>query len=481
MTEQQSTALETLQSCQAFLLSCRKEMEAARKDPHVRQWEKINFDQFSHLFLALNIPTDLNRASRALPKVSKELQKIITRLDNDINNLLAEIKLGGKAESTVMKEARRIESHCRQDTAEMLKQLTQYRTMLHEATCTLQENFTMHSLVPLVREQLSGKKRNLFDSGYEVYLIINGEQDREIETTNLINMHTFFDQAAAWQKKITEYEMPELAPIAAGLMEQQFSLCQEGLAQVKLTVNLLASLFGKEAASLDEFKQHISQLTTKGVTEMLNRIPDLTNELSACLRNFAAKKFLLQELEKVELLAENCQQFFNDISTQFIPFLQQEMAKERNILNPQTLATSRAKSYFKGMRGIWRIIRMIYKGLAGSPLISQQQLQEILAKALHDCHIFFTDQGKDAAQLHHYIKEPFRDFSSPFPAKELSSLLQRTLLTYTAVLQKVFFRFRATYPDSDRKPPRLGRLSTKIEVGIEYLQNYQKKTEKMLE
>lgn len=480
MPEEQHPALTIINRCQEFLGSCRAELKAVKNDPYGKQWQKINIDAMAATLKALGISPHLRQARDKYPKLERQLLAAIIHHENDFKNLLTEINHRQSTSKTDITEAQRISNHCQQETPPLLKQLKKYRAILRQASLTLQENLTIHSLSPLAREQLSGKKRNLFNSGFEVYLIVNGEQDEAIANTDLVNMYTFFDRAALWQKKITAYKLPDLAATAASLVKQQLELCQEGLSQVKLAVNLMEQLFAKELTAFHLFKKKLATLQEKPVADILALLPDFTEELSSCLRNFAAKKFLLQELSKVELLQENCEQFFTDIQDYFVPYLVEEIAKDRSIINPQTLAISRSKSYFKGAKGMWRTIRLLGLALGGYPPISPSQLEEKLFHGLADCHLYFSAQDTDAMDLQQYISQPFKDYASPFPAQELTLLLQRTLLTYSAILQKVFIRFKANHPDSDRTPPTLGRLNAKLEIGIDYLQSYQKKSEKML-
>ncbi len=478
MTKHQD-AIRILNKCQKFLTSCRQEAISISKDPHVLQWQEVNIDSFMEIITALGLPITLRQTRDKYPAMAKELLASVTSQDNSINNLLADVKHGGQNEKSILAQAKQINRHC-QTITPFLKKLQSCRGDLQQASITLKENLSMHTLLPIARGQVTGKKRGLLESGYEVYLTITQDQNTDIETTTLVNMYSFFERAAAGQKKVAEYERPSLPPIAMGMVEQYLYLCQEGFSQVKLLIDLMNTLFAREFKNFNTLQHNIKALKERNVTDILSNVPQISEELSACLRNFSAKKFLLQELSKAEVLLENCEDFFIGLKNYFIPYLHTEISKGNSILNPHTLAISRSKSYFKGLIGMWRVIRMMLFSFSGNPIISQKQLEEKLHQGLADCHMFYSQETNNASALQQYIASIFEELSSPFPGAELTNLFHKSLFTYSAILQKVFIRYRPTREDEDIKAATLGRLSSKIEIATDSLQKYQEKSEKMM-
>ncbi len=467
-----------LQEAQAILSKCTKKLSTYQKEAReisvnkdVIAWQKVNIDSFTDIIEALGLPDDLRQSRDNYPGIASNVLREIRTLQNNIANLEADINLGSPIPVVeAMTQARKIQQQTN-NLSPAMEQLRKCKVGLESSSIALKKNLNLQTLLPLARASATGKKKSVFETGFEIYLITT--RDEGFEEEGQINMYTYFTKATLLQKKIAKPMADNLPPLAYSMVSQQLRLCHEALQEVKDFVLFVENYVKKDIKNISIFHSQLAEVTNKPLTDILFNIPAETEKVGACIRDFTHKKFLLEELDRAAQLLLMVEQFFQIFKDYFIDYLHEQSHQKNGLLNPETLAKARASSYFKGITGIFRMIRIFLGSFNKQDAITEEILAEKLHSILQNCTIFFGHGEDDQQEVTTFLETYFANYTSPFPHDELLDVSRKCLSTFGMLLQKVMFRYKADHNNVNTYS--LGRLSGKIEVRMSNLQKYRKK------
>lgn len=467
-----------LQEAQDILNECHKKLSIFQREVRkisvskdVMAWQKVNIDSFTNIIEALGLPDDLQQSRDNYPTIASNVLKEIRTLQNNIANLEADIKLGSPIPVTeAMAQARKIQQQTT-NLSPAMKQLHKCKVGLESSSIALKKNLNLQTLLPLARESATGKKKSVFETGFEIYLITT--RDVGFEEEGQTNMYTYFNKATLLQKKVGEIVTDNLSPMAHSMVSQQLRLCHDALQEVKDFVLFIENYVKKDIKNISIFHTQLAEVTNKPLTDILFNIPAETEKVGACIRDFTHKKFLLEELDRAAQLLLMVEQFFQIFKDHFLDYLHEQSHQQNSLLNPETLAKARASSYFKGLKGIFRMIRIFFGSFNQKDIITREILEDKLHNILQNCSIFFSKGEDNQQKMTTFLETYFANYTSPFPHDELIDVSQKCLSTFGMLLQKVMSKYKA---DQDNvNTYSLGRLSGKIEVRMSNLQKYRKK------
>lgn len=463
-------AKDLLNQCDKKLRTYRNEAVEISKNKDVIAWQKVNIDSFLDIIAGLGLPSDLRQSRDTYPDIARAVLHEITSLQNSIANLEADINLGPLPADKAILEAKKIEKQI----SEILPSVTELRkckTGLVSSSIALKKNLNLTTLLPLAREQATGQKKSVFETGFSIFLLTS--KDPGFAEENQVNMYSFFDKATYMQKKLTEIDVNGLSQISASMVNHQIGICHDGLQEVKDFIIFIENYVKKDTDNINIFNTQLAEVTHQPLTDILFNIPTETEKVGACIRDFTHKKFLLEEIDRAAQLLIMIEQFCELLNHHFLNYLVEQESVENGLLNPATLATTRATSYFGGFYGFIRIVRLFLGSFTQKNVISLEILQEKLQAILENCALFFVNAKEGNEKITEFIESYFEQYSAPFPHNELVDVARKSLITYGTILEKVMYRFSVEKENTNTYS--LGRLSNKIEVRMTNLGKYREK------
>jgi hypothetical protein len=462
-----------LSQCKKKLATFKEQAKEISRNKDVQAWQKVNIDSFLDVIEGLGLPGNLRQSRDSYPEIAQTVLKEITTIQNNIENLDADIKLGPLPASEAIIQAKKIKQQIAQLFPAMEK-LLYCKNNLESSSKALKENLSLKTLLPLARDMATGKKKSVFETGFKIYLITTRETDFA-EEEDQVNMYSYFDQAALLQKKIEALSTDGISSMAASMVNQQLRLCTEGLQEVKDFILFIEHYVEKDMENINIFHAKLAEVTRQPLTDILFNIPAETENVGACIRDFTHKKFLLEEIDRAVQLLLMIDQFYQIVKDHFLDYLRKQNSLENGLLNPLTLSQVRANNYFSGITGTWRMIRLLIGSVNTEETLSEEILQRKLQDLLENCTDFFGYEENDPKNISTFIESYFKQYNTPFPHDELIEIAKKCLITYGTILEKVMFKFKAETDNNKTKNYSLGRLSGKIEVRTTNLKKYRKK------
>lgn len=463
-------AKDILSQCKKKLTTFKLEAKEISANKDVQAWQKVNIDSFVDIIESLGLPDDLRQSRDTYPTIAANVLKEITTLKNNIDNVEADLRLGPIPATEAISLAQKIQ----QQTAQLVpatKQLQICKTSLESSSITLKNNLNLHTLLPLARDLATGKKKSIFETGFTIYLITAREPGFAEE--GQVNMYTYFDKSSLLKKKIDQIDTTGLSKMNNSMISQQVRLCQDALQEVRDFILFIEKYVEKDIENINIFHTQLAQVTKKPLTDILFNVPSEIEKVGACIRDFTHKKFLIEELDRAAQLLLMVEQFYTILKDHFLDYLHEQSHLENGLLNPGTLAKARTNSYFQGLHGIWRMIRIFLSSFSQANVISAEILEEKLQDILNNCSHFFGHDEKDQQQIATFLDTYFAEYNTPFPHDELLDLAKKCLITFGTIQQKVMFRYKLATEEGNNFS--LGRLSGKIEVRMSNLKKYRKK------
>ena len=463
-------AKDILNQCELKLSTFRKQAKEISRNKDVLAWQKVNIDSFLDIIEGLGLPNNLRQSRDTYPKIAQTVLKEITTIKNNLENLNADIKLGPLPANKAISQAKKIKQHIAQLFPAMEK-LHYCKINLESSSKALKEKLNLTTLLPLARDMATGKKKSVFETGFQIYLLTAREANFPEE--DRINMYSYFDQAVLLQKKITNLKIEGLSKMALSMINQQLRLCSDGLQEVKDFILFIEYYVKKDMEHINIFHVKLAKVTQQPLTDILFNIPAETEKVGACIRDFTHKKFLLEEIDRATQLLLMIENFYQILKDHFLDYLKKQNSLEHGLLNPLTLSKVRAHNYFNGITGSWRMIRMLLGGVNNQETLSEEILQKKLQDLMENCTDFFGYEDDDPQKISTFVNSYFDQYNSPFPRDEIIEIAKKCLITYGTILEKVMFRYKIETDDT--KSYSLGRLSGKIEVRMANLKKYREK------
>ncbi len=467
-------AKDILSQCKKKLAQFQEKAKTISTNKDVVAWQKVNIDSFRNVIEDLGLPDDLRHSRDTYPELARGALKDILTLQNNVANLEADINLGPIPATQAIPLAKRIARQI-DEIRPAIDKLHHCKIGLESSSIALKKNLNLTTLLPLARNRAEGKKKSVFETGFKIYLITTRETDFEEE--NQVNMFRHFNKATLLQKKITELDIQGVSKMAEAMIRQQIKLCTDGLQEVKDFILFVEDYVQKDMEHINLFHTQLAEVTKQPLTDILFNIPSETEKVSACIRDFTHKKFLLEEIDRAAQLLLMIEQFHIILHEHFFDYLSEQNSRENGLLNPATLSEARADNYFNGLIGIWRIIRLFLGSINKHKTISKEILQENLQSIIENCDLFFDNEDDEKGNLSTFIQSYFDQYHKPFPHDELINVAHTCLITYGTLLEKIMFRYKVKNENENENKNNytLGRLSSKIDVRTVNLKKYRKK------
>jgi hypothetical protein len=458
-----------LKKIKKFIIRCRKEANDSLNDTVAAQWEKVDFVNLGDLLASLGIDVTLSDDWKQYHKKAKTILKKSDILENGLGNVEADIKLSSVNPAKIKIEAKELAEKCR-NLEPLLAEMLEHQTKLHNSAARIQDNLSPHTFISLARERTNRQNMEAFETGYKYFLIVSGEKG---EISNNITLEGYFQAASAIEKKLKEIELPELPMIVQNIIHYQIAICQEAATAIKIFLDFCGESFQVELNNINQFQQQLNELRKKNIPEIIETTEKHADTLSKLLRSFFFKSYLIKELIKVEMLLQNLKQFLHVFRGDFLKELNEQILSADSLLNPTVLAEQTSSAFFSGIKGIVRMIKLLYSSIAGNKTISETEFQEKLTAIITSCSIYYCNDKNAVEKMTDFLNDHLKEYQQPFPRDELLAEARQVIRTYGESIEKYIFHTMITplpgTGDSNGKQPKarpisLGRLIGKIEA-----------------
>ncbi len=465
-----------------FIDRCRKNAGLSLNDKTAAQWEKIDFVILKSQLTALGIDENLPQDLKSYHKKAKEILKATDLLRNELGNIEADIKLSTINPKKANIEARELAAKCR-ILEPLLAEMLNLRTKIHNSTIRLKEELTPHTFITLARKRSSSQNREAFEIGYQYYQIVSGDKK---EGSNMVTLDSYFQPISIIEEKLNEIEIPELPSIAENIIQHQINTCLESCITIKFFLNFCSDSFRMELNNINKFKKQLEELRKKDIPEILEATEELSDVLSKMMRDFFFKSYLIKELVKVDTLSQNLKQLLHIFAGSFFEDFTDTINQPASSLNPDVHAKKTSAVFFSGLKGILRMIKLLYGGIIDRKTIDEEVLEEKLAEIIISCPSYYCSQKDNIEKMADFINNYLDSYHKPFPYDDLFAEAKKAIRVYGESVEKYIFNYRikASSGDNDEKktstsqPTSLGRLIGKIEARGTVLKKIQQNMEK---
>ncbi len=485
-------SIDNIKKIKKFLADSQQEAQASLDDPQAAQWKKVDFLNIEEMLFLLGIDLSLNADNNKYRHNALEIIKKTEIIKNELGNIEADIRMHTTNPRRVKNNVQKVVQKSR-ELEPLLAEMFRLKTKIHQATATIKDNLSLHTLIRLARKRLSKHNSEPFENGYKYYLTLSGDKDK---TTGKVSLEKNFQTAVAIEKKLTDLELPELPAIVENIIQHQIKICHEAATATKIFIDYSTDSFQPELEEIKKFKEDLDVVRQKNIFEIIGETEKLADDLSKLLRAFFFKSFIIKGLDTVELLLQNLKQFLGNFDETLFNDLKDKIMQTDSPLNPAVPAGKTSVDFFSGITGLLRMIKLFWGGLSGQKTIDEVEFQKLLIKAISSCKLYYSDQKDALEKMRDYINGYLDEYSRPFPYNDLFAETQKAIYAYGGSVKQYIFTQMADHPgpvgnsvadDSDKEtasthPISLGRIIGKIEARAELLtrasQEWEKKSKK---
>lgn len=473
----------TIAAIKALFSQCRSEAQGVSNDPVVRQWSTINIEKHAAALTDLGINhQEVAAAVRGYQKTVDDTLQEVTRYENELSNLEADLRLNSLAAN----ETHKLLVKLRDDTKELqapLARVRQYRSILVDAAQNIQKNLSLKNLLQLARTDAarSNKEREKFDNGYMVFKLVTPDHDFK---ENFFNIHDISANADRIEAKFHKLELPAIPELAKVILMCRIDTCYEALKEIHHFLAFINCSLKSEIARLDIINEDIRSLKSQPFSVILESLAKEGEKLGRNINEFQHKAKFIKEIENIDQLLENLRTLYESLRYSYFPHLAVTMNEPGFRLNPRVMSSEIGRGYFSGLRGIIRRFRLAFStsDVSGRPLDEEILTQKIFI-ALSSCPYYYCGDNEDAIRIAGFIDSLISKFKKPYPHDDLHRLIKDAITTYGSLIEKDFAQCKAEKrPDPaeedspflpDSPEVLLGRLLVKIEAGSAHLRSLQ--------
>jgi len=471
---------ETISHIKTLFSQCRSEAQNVLSDPVVRQWNTIDIEKHGPVLtdLEINLQEVLTAARGYQKSVGDTLQQV-TRFENELSNLEADLRLNSLAAN----EAHKLLVKLQIDINELqmpMARIRQYRTLLVDAAKNIQEKLSLKNLLQLARAEASrsNKQREMFDNGYMVFKLVTPDHDFK---ENFFNIHDVSANADRIEAKFRKLKLPPLPELAKVILMCQIDTCFEALKDIHLFLAFINRSLKGEICQIDIINEDIRSLKSKTFSVILESLAKEGKKLGRNINEFHYKANLIKEIENIDLLLGNLKTFYESLRYSYFPHLAVTMNEPGFRLNPQIIAAEIGRGYFRGLRGIIRRFKLAFSTSDVSGPLDEEILTQKIFIALSSCPYYYCGDNEDVTRIPGFIDSFISKFRKPYPYEDLYRLIKDAITTYGSLIEKDFAQFKAEKkpdPAEEDSPPLpntpevlLGRLLVKIQAGSAHLRS----------
>ncbi|MCK9297039.1 MAG: hypothetical protein M0P70_18385 [Desulfobulbaceae bacterium] len=473
---------ETIAGIKTILSQCRSESQGILSDPIVRQWSNIDIGPHAAFLADLGINRqEVASAVNGYRKAVGDTLQQVTRLENELSNLEADLRLNSLADNEAQRMTRKLQTAAG-ELQVPLARIRQCKEILVAAAKDIQEKFSLRNLLQIASSDAarSAREREMFEKGYMVFKLVtqanNGKED-------FLSIHDISAKTERIEAKFRQLELPAIPELAKAILNCQIDTCYEAFQEIHHFLAFINCSLKGEITQIDIINEDIRSLRAKPFAIILESLTKEGEKLGRNISEFQYKANFIKEIENIEQLLENLQTLYESLRYSYFPHLGVAIKAKGFHLSPQVIAAEIGSGYFRGLRGIIRSIKLALSTTDSSQRLDKEILSQKIFIALSSCPYYYCGNSEDAARLPAFIDGLISKFSKPYPYEDLYRLINEAITTYGCLMEKDFAQFKAEKrpdpaEDNSPSPPNsaevlLGRLLNKIAAGSARLRSLQ--------
>ncbi len=439
--------------CGSFIQHAQAKIETATNDNQVMGWLEINFQHNASILAACNVSATLQGPKDHFKNELPRLRNGLQHLENDIGNLAADFKLNQTTPATTLPRARQLEAeyHALRERTEAAFHCCK---LLREAHVNLCANLTPQTLLPIAKSK-SGDKGPIFEIGYKLYRLTSDHKSEEKEEKTLDD---FFSEATRQETLFAQMTLSELPKLAATVIKEQIKAVISIIATLKNGIDLLRETFASEHKHVSDTEARIAKLSKKELSALLTGINEEAEALYKGMLRFHYKAHHMDKFYDTEEILLIVQFLQRAIKKDLQRKLKKEISTIGNPLNPATAASTAADHFFKGSKGFWRGVKLLFGFLLGKPAVNLTNFETTIREALNSCDTFYGDTPEDILPLETFIKDKLSAFDAPFPNEDLTKIMKKCLYDYGTAIEYFCLTFKV---DISSLAGKKGKISIK--------------------
>ncbi len=449
----------TLRQLRRSLADWKTKVRALLNDKVIVAWEDLDNDNLLALLTAFGVTEDCNVIRKKLKPTAAAIDRQIDILDNEAGRLLTELEMGGADPATI--------------TAPMQK-LQEESTALHKRVASLQAaGSVLQHADTAVRSKLGlatllraaarcTDNKSSFQAGAKALVTLVGDGSGEPSQLEVLQR-----KAENLTIAFREFDFPDGLPESiTSTWEHYLDLVRGALDEIRTHLDDIRKRAGDIFLVVEEKPGELAKLAGLPIDQLLAAFNKEALAFAETVEGFEKQARLAQGLPAIANILSDIALFLRACKETVPAALQQALA-ERDDINPKRLAAAEARTFFNGLGGIIRMVRLLGTSLIGGRMITERELATILATILQHCTLLGRVRKKGVSPCQRLIAEKLQSFKRPFPYEDIARLAHRLVSHYSFTLDKFFTALpipENTGSDDDKKTIEFGKLVGRIEV-----------------
>jgi hypothetical protein len=449
-----SEAERIIKDARSTLAGSKEELLKIPKDTRVTQWGQTNFDTHAKLIKFLGLPADIAKARNQYSTEGRRIFKHIEKFENELGAL--EIDLRQKSISprnATIKAAAIIREES--GDAELVKSWQEHIKILRDGDKILRHKLAIEVLTPFVKE-MSKRKANLVGAGYNTYRMFKDDgKDEDKES-----LAGFQLQAIDLEKRFKNLDISTFNGLAQSIITHQIKEALTATDQIKFLIEELCTHPPKEVKAIDKIEEDLINLRTVPANKILAEIEKLCASLAQNLLDLNNKTSTLKNFNILLVLLSETKLLQRTLRNTVIPELKNQHNTPDSPLNPQTIASEMSASFFYGIKGFLRLIKLLFFSAGSQQPVNSIELQKLIMETIFSCKTFYGNNIEDIKNLQTFIDDQLSEFNRPFPYQDLFKILKTAIATYGSRFEQSLFKFEIIEIDdkSEKSKTNLGTL-----------------------
>jgi hypothetical protein len=182
--------------------------------------------------------------------------------------------------------------------------------------------------------------------------------------------------------------------------------------------------------------------------------------------NLAGKHGIYEHICLIPATYEFLNIYHLSIKNGLIPQAKLDINASGTQINPATVAAQKTKTFFFGLKGIVRSLKLLYSSMRGGQAFNAAELELVLEKVINTCSMFYGDSAADIGKMQAFIDTILKAYARPFPYTPLFKLVKHTLADYGSAVEAYIYEYsideRYRSMTEVPVPAELGTLAAEI-------------------
>jgi len=415
-------------------------------------WTRVHLSDHRDILEICEIPAEIGSRIKKLSRQPAEARLAIAKIEKETAALEQSWQQGSITPEQAVAAA---ESLLKQagDVNAAIKTLGQSLDGLREFDSRIKSCLTVNSLITIARSRLSGRERETFDHGCRIFRAIT---DVAAEQEDIANLSRCYDEVSALIDRMSAKTPPPLPGLAARVFDHFMTRMIDSSRDLQENIRAILALAKDEMAPIRAIREQSERLGDLNIKEVLDFADSGAETLGRAISTLADRNDIHDLVPAVTMLTTQLA-FFVDCLDEDLFNQLSDRAED-----PSRFAASMTESFFRGVVGLWRLVRLVAVRVTGDGRVpTPPEITAILEKLINECPAFHGRRPENVEALRRVIEDAIGDCKKPFPHDDLMRLCKTTILQYGDSSETSF----AAIPLPEEIPVVPGVKKPKAELG----------------